>query len=313
MKCIEEVFYKPPGDLSLVHKMIEIDTRIGIDENSLRQWIGKYPNIYTFSKSIAEELVRQHSQTASHACGIYRPSIVVSTLEEPFAGWNNGLSAILVIFLLYGLGIIHVGQHYCYPIDLIPCDMSINVLLAMTWDLKDRWTRIHQKEAIIYNYGSSCVNPTSLKFLSDSNKNVEGTIRSRYAFFHLIPAYVADVALVLTGRKRKAVDMYHKVHKHMDKIDYWGNGNWRIHMKNSLEVVDRLNSTDRELFFCDLKQLDWSEWCLRLWKGTILYHLREEIPNEKGRRRYILLCIMYYGIISCFCLAILHFTIKIIT
>ncbi|KAJ8664288.1 hypothetical protein QAD02_005950 [Eretmocerus hayati] len=287
MKCIEDELYEPPGDLALVNKMIEIDDRIGINETSLPEYIGKYPNIYTFSKAIAEELVRQYSRKAKHACGIYRPSIVNATYREPVSGWHDGLTGALMIGIVYGLGILHVAKHKCYPMDFVPCDMSINILIALTKDLQEKWQKLHEREAIVYNYGSSCVNPVNFKQMVHAVRSIDGTMRSRYAvcmnfvfftssewafwildkIFHMIPACIADIALLATGRKPRALEIYNKIQKHMDKIDYWGNGNWRIHIRNSLRVIDQLNSTDRELFFCDLRKIDWDEFTLCAWKG----------------------------------------------
>ncbi|KAJ8673699.1 hypothetical protein QAD02_004961 [Eretmocerus hayati] len=331
MKCISEEFYKAPGDLDLVKKMIEIDERIGMDEESSKKWIGKFPNIYTFSKAIAEELVRQHSHKANHACAVYRPSIVFGTYEEPISGWFDGLTGASLICSGYALGIIHVAMHHCYPMDFIPCDMSINILLALTKDLDGEWKKLREKEAIVYNYGSSCVNPVTFKKMSDSMKDMDKNMRSRYAvsvdftiytshwwifwildkFFHFLPAVLADTALLLSGRKPRVLDIYKKMHKHMDKIDYWGNGNWRIHMHNSLKVADKLNSTDREIFFCDLQEIDWAEYMLRSWKGFQIYNLREELPNKKGAQRYFLLCIIHYGIICILTLMALYFITKL--
>ncbi|KAJ8673988.1 hypothetical protein QAD02_005250 [Eretmocerus hayati] len=316
-KCIEEKYYKPPGDINAVNKLIEIDNQRHLDEYSVKEFIGSHPNIYTYSKAIAEELVRKHSHSAAYACGIYRPSIVVSTYKEPVAGWVDNLNGPVMIFMGAGLGVIHVAYHKCVPIEFIPCDMSINILLAMTWDLHDRsLTGGYQKEAVIYNYGSSTVNPTGLQELYDYRKYVGAEERSKYAvgmnmifltryfylfqvfhfLFHFIPACLLDVVLMVIGRKPQAVSVFWKVNKHLDKVDYWGNGNWRIHMSNTLDVMDRLNDVDKDLFYCDIRNLDWREWSIYMWRGMRLYLLKEDFASKKGAHRYYLLMFVYYGI-----------------
>lgn len=77
---IEEKFYPSPGDLKLVQKMIDKDTNTpgGLPEEELKKILGKWPNIYCFTKSIAEDLVRQYGEKAKFACAVYRPSIGTS-------------------------------------------------------------------------------------------------------------------------------------------------------------------------------------------------------------------------------------------
>ncbi|KAJ8674565.1 hypothetical protein QAD02_005827, partial [Eretmocerus hayati] len=309
-KCIEERYYEPPGDIDTVHNLIEIDKQRHLNEYSVKEFIGKHPNIYTYSKAIAEELVRKHSHGATYPCGIYRPSIVVSTFKEPLAGWVDNLNGPVMIFMAASLGIIHVAYHRCHPMDFIPCDMSINILLTMTWDLHDRsLSRSYKGEALIYNYSSSTVNPTGLQELYYFWKSESIEERSKYAvgmtlvlltryvylfqvlhlLFHFLPACLLDMLLMMTGRKPRATEVFFKVHKHLNKIDYWGNGDWRIHMSNTLSVMDRLNDVDKELFYCDIRDLDWHEWVVYMWRGLRLYILKENLSSRDGVHRYLLL------------------------
>ena len=80
IKKIEEKFYNSPGDLKMVYDMIASDTaaKDGLSDDAVKMLLGDWPNIYTFSKSIAEELVRQYGTKASFPCAVYRPSIGTS-------------------------------------------------------------------------------------------------------------------------------------------------------------------------------------------------------------------------------------------
>lgn len=74
---IEEQFYGSPGDLKTVSDMIASDTtaKYGLSEDAVNMLLGNWPNIYCFTKSIAEDLVRQYGEKANFACVVYRPSI----------------------------------------------------------------------------------------------------------------------------------------------------------------------------------------------------------------------------------------------
>lgn len=78
---IEEKFYPAPADLKLVQKMIDTDisTPGGLPEGEIKTILGKWPNIYCFTKSMAEDLVRQYGEKAPFGCAVYRPSIGKST------------------------------------------------------------------------------------------------------------------------------------------------------------------------------------------------------------------------------------------
>ncbi|KAG5862609.1 hypothetical protein JTB14_017406, partial [Gonioctena quinquepunctata] len=49
--------------------------------------VKEYPNTYTFTKNIAEDLVRQCGNDLP--IGVVRPAIVVMTYQEPIRAWIN--------------------------------------------------------------------------------------------------------------------------------------------------------------------------------------------------------------------------------
>lgn len=77
LKHIEEKFYESPADLHIVYDIIKADSisEEGITNEALKILLGKWPNVYTFTKSIAEDLVKKIGEKANFACGVYRPSI----------------------------------------------------------------------------------------------------------------------------------------------------------------------------------------------------------------------------------------------
>src|SRR5262249_32260316 len=52
------------------------------------KWWG-WPNIYTYTKSMAEQLIAQETGMVR---SIIRPAIVESSVEYPFSGWNEGFN-----------------------------------------------------------------------------------------------------------------------------------------------------------------------------------------------------------------------------
>ncbi|HZY03208.1 MAG TPA: AMP-binding protein, partial [Anaeromyxobacteraceae bacterium] len=106
---------------------------LGMDR--ARHW--GWPNTYTFTKSLGEQLVAKSG--VRHA--IVRPAIVESALRYPFPGWNEGFttSAPLAFLSLKG--------HRLYPmhekaiLDVVPVDLVAGGVVAVSAELLDRSRR----------------------------------------------------------------------------------------------------------------------------------------------------------------------------
>lgn len=85
-KVVEEFIYPANGDWRVAIKMAE-----RFDEDTLNALTQKYtnrePNTYTFTKGLAEQVVKDYSERLPVI--IYRPSIVVSALDEPMPGESS--------------------------------------------------------------------------------------------------------------------------------------------------------------------------------------------------------------------------------
>lgn len=113
----------------------------------------KIPNSYAFTKSLAEALVVNAKINKNLPAIIFRPSIVVSTWQDPFPGYidnTNGISEflrkknskILKKFLFIAGFMLATGKGISRSLfidgnnfaDLIPCDISINGVFVGTWN-----------------------------------------------------------------------------------------------------------------------------------------------------------------------------------
>src|SRR5581483_5466168 len=93
--------------------------RVGMDR--ARHW--GWPNTYTFTKALAEQMVVETAARTSLRYAIVRPSIVESALRFPFPGWNEGFTtcAPLAFIGLKGHGALPAGERNI--LDLIPVDL----------------------------------------------------------------------------------------------------------------------------------------------------------------------------------------------
>lgn len=111
------------------------------------------PNVYTYTKTLAELLVKSHSERVN--CTIVRPSIVETSLRTPFPGWNEGIqgSAPLVYLVHRGHRMIpslsqNPNQHPDAILDIIPVDeVAAGTVLAMCALLNNEHELVYQLSA----------------------------------------------------------------------------------------------------------------------------------------------------------------------
>lgn len=93
--------------------------------------IGNFPNTYTFTKNLAEKFIKKHQDHVK--CVILRPSIIASSLEQPFKGWTDSISAAGGLTVLGAMGILkymHIPKPN--PFDIVPVDIVSNGILVVT-------------------------------------------------------------------------------------------------------------------------------------------------------------------------------------
>lgn len=105
-----------------------------------------FPNTYTFSKHLAEKLILEKSPEMPLV--IFRPSIVTTTLSEPFPGWVDfrGTCMGIHIGVFYGvLRCVYVDQDNI--LSLVPCDVVANGAILSATSMEQN----QNKSLKIYN------------------------------------------------------------------------------------------------------------------------------------------------------------------
>lgn len=111
------------------------------------------PNVYTYTKTLAELLVQQASGELKTT--IVRPSIVEASLKTPFPGWNEGVQGSAPLIYLMNRGHRFIPSLSSDPsrrrdafLDLIPVDLvAAGTLLASAALLKDQAVPVYQLAA----------------------------------------------------------------------------------------------------------------------------------------------------------------------
>src|SRR5436305_257651 len=125
-------------------------TELGIERATFWGW----PNIYTYTKSLGEQLVAAEKEMVR---AIIRPSIVESAKDYPFPGWNEGFTttAPLIFIALKGQQQIPVNNKLI--LDITPVDQVAAVMLAVAAEAIEREPRL------VYQAATGDSNPNTME------------------------------------------------------------------------------------------------------------------------------------------------------
>lgn len=95
---------------------------------------GFFPNTYTMTKYMTEQLVQDYRTRHGLPALIVRPSIISPTLVEPFPGWADSFNGMNGFVIEVGRG--SLSSVNCDPkaiIDVVPLDIVTNTILVAAW------------------------------------------------------------------------------------------------------------------------------------------------------------------------------------
>uniref|UniRef100_A0A0K8W166 Fatty acyl-CoA reductase n=1 Tax=Bactrocera latifrons TaxID=174628 RepID=A0A0K8W166_BACLA len=130
-RVIEEQFYPPYADWRTTIKLAET-----YDTELLNVFNLKYgdfqPNTYTFTKSLAEQIIKEYKDKLPLL--IFRPSIVISSIEEPVPGWVDNFNGPIGMLVACGIGIFRTSYGEPNIIsDFVPVDIVVRAMLIATY------------------------------------------------------------------------------------------------------------------------------------------------------------------------------------
>lgn len=119
-----------------------------------------FPNTYTFTKSMGEQLILKYKENVPIA--IVRPSIVAASYYEPVPGWVDALTAAGGLILTASLGVVH--EFTCRPemtADVVPVDFVVVVILKALFRTQQLQKALYGDAAASRPSSSSSSSPTS--------------------------------------------------------------------------------------------------------------------------------------------------------
>jgi hypothetical protein len=113
-----------------------------------------WPNTYTFTKSLAESLLA--TRGAGLPIAVVRPSIVETSIEEPFRGWNEGINTSAPLSYLLGTYFRQLPSNERKRLDVIPVDMVCRGMTLIAAAL------IERRHKPVYQLATSANNPCNM-------------------------------------------------------------------------------------------------------------------------------------------------------
>ncbi|XP_026329716.1 putative fatty acyl-CoA reductase CG5065 [Hyposmocoma kahamanoa] len=258
--------------------------------------MGKHPNSYTYSKRLAEALVRDHYPELPVA--VVRPSIVTPSYKEPVPGWVDNLNGPIGLMVGAGKGVIRSMHCYGhYHAEVIPVDIAINSIIVIGYSLGTMTER--PPEIPVYNLTTGDDRNTTWKEVLDVGKATvrkypfegplwypDGNIRHNkfihdlcVFFYHIVPAYFIDFLMLLFRQKRFMVRIQNRITVGLEVLQYFTTREWWFDTHNFKALATKLNHVDTEKFPMDLTIIETEPYIECCMIGGKIYCMKEKMEN----------------------------------
>ncbi|EDW88549.1 fatty acyl-CoA reductase wat [Drosophila yakuba] len=316
---IEERFY--PEHLSCpAAKVLEFNETLSADlvDNMAPALMGKFPNTYTYTKALAEQVIQMEAQDLP-IC-IFRPAIILANFKEPMSGWIDNLHGIVALIYGNAHGILRLL--YVNPKAdalIVPGDYCANVALASAWQVANHSESptssqlAANKQPPIYTLATTKSNSITfgeaVKLGIDHNHKIPVTKTIWYPFahfttcpwlfklgcifYHLIPGFFFDLLLRIQGKKPILMRSYQKIHEALLLLFPFNGISYVMDMRNTNQLWDSMSPEDRSIFPFDMATLNWEEYYKRILSGMRVFLFKEswdtlEYAKKRLFRFYLL-------------------------
>jgi long-chain acyl-CoA synthetase len=273
---------------------------IGIERAQRWGW----PNIYTFTKSLGESLLA--AEAGDLPVSIARPSIVESSVSQPFRGWNEGVNTTAPLSYLLGTYFRQLPSNKRKRLDVIPVDLVCRGLTLISAAVIQR---CHER---IYQLATSATNPADMRRTIEltglahrkhyrSMEGLEHWLRARFDTIPVSKARYTNVSLprfqrVIEGaqrllsplaakggeplaRRQRALE---KVQKVIDLYEPFILDNEYFFAADHIKsLTQTLPDEEVERFGYDAERIDWYDYWINLHVPALR---RWTYPLIEGRR-----------------------------
>jgi len=315
---MEEKFYPMPKsrwNSSSPDELIELFEQAKAEgRDNTKDILGIFPNTYIFTKAWAEKVVQENATDLPVV--IMRPSIVVASVKEPIPGWVDNLNGPTGIIAAAGVGLMQtIYAKRDKKADLIPVDISCNLLCALAWKVGTETPSDIQKprEIQIYNNTSGSTVPVKwgevekamgylLKYPLENMlwypygctkslwmspmKNHKIQDRVCRVLFHWFPAYFIDtVSYIARIKSTSRIKLVNRMEKAMHVLEYFSTREWDWDTKNVESLHTEISLGDQSRYNFSLKNLKWEDYFESTMQGTRQFAMKSDPKTIEACRK----------------------------
>lgn len=283
-------------------------------EKKTKDLISPYPNTYTWTKSLSENLIESEKEHLP-IC-IVRPSIVTSSFKDPFPGWVDSMVGAAGLLYASGMGylrVMHGSKHVLA--DFIPVDLLCNIILVAAFQNtvlpKTKTLKIFHATSGTRNpiHWNICKELVPCYFRIHKPKTSlfypwSIFIKNRYLHYmmhillHFFPALIHDFISIICWKKPIMVRNVSRLYSAISSLSYFTSHNWYFISKNAERLNTFLNETDTKLFNMDVGGIGWEQYIMNMCLGIQTFIIpKKNNPNQtekKGILKRILSMILLF-------------------
>jgi len=304
---IAEKVYDPPMEpedmISLLNALT--NEQLEMIKPSL---LGRFPNGYSYSKAIAERLVK--NEIGDIPCAIVRPSAIVASASEPFEGWVDNSFGLSGVYAGIGSGMLRnlIAGSRDTKVDPVPVDLTANAIIAAAWKLSTDHSSKDKDEAkvVVYNVITGDVNAitiTEMCILMAEYCNVY-PLRKRLRKANYFPTtgnrnwlrltiddYVelplrcvlADLWSRYLGKKPRSIKTLKFYNDFRDAVQFFTSNEFTWETQNFTELENSLSPIDRQEFRLE-RTINWKAYFRSYWLGIKEFVFKEPTPSPKNTK-----------------------------
>lgn len=86
---------------------------------------------------------------------------------------------------------------------------------------------------------------------------------------------------------RRLIKAYRKINRFMRVIGYFSTRSFIFKSTNLHEMMARVSKKDKEVFFCDLRELDWDDYFVTYVVGARIHLTKDPVETiPEGKKHY---------------------------
>nr|XP_014086817.1 fatty acyl-CoA reductase wat isoform X1 [Bactrocera oleae] len=278
---IDEKYYPEILGIS-ANKALKIAEHLGPELTNIleKHLLGRFPNTYTLTKALAEELILSEAGTLP-IC-IFRPAIITPTYAEPTPGWVDKYAGAIGTSYAIAQGMMRVLHiHSNKRSLLVPVDFCANTVLACGYKT-GQLEKVEKEKSkpLIYNFVPDESNGINWGTVIDAGahygrkypfsniiwypfivKVQTAKLQTILAFFlHIIPSYMQDILLRLHGKKTRMVYLNQKQEQSQEIFNYFKTNEWTHGTTNIKNLWQSLTPAEQSKFNFNMSGVCWKQY-----------------------------------------------------